>query len=67
MTGDVNFSEMGLRQYTGPKRKDYVTKESREKSFHRWPERVLQKPSEMADAGFFYCGTCVFYFTSLVF
>lgn len=53
---NINYDDIGLRQYSGPKRKDYVTKESREKSFSRWPERVVQKPSEMAEAGFFYCG-----------
>lgn len=53
---NINYDEIGLRQYTGPKRKDYVTVESRLKSYNKWPERVEQKPKEMADAGFFYCG-----------
>lgn len=53
---DVSWEEIGLRQYTGPKRKDFLTCESRLESFVRWPERVTQKPSELADAGFFYCG-----------
>ena len=53
---NMNLIDVGLRQYTGPKRKDYITKESRRKSFKRWPERVVQKPEDMADAGFFYCG-----------
>ena len=53
---NVNLDEIGLRQYTGPKVKRYITVESRVKSFNRWPERVVQKPEEMAEAGFFYCG-----------
>ncbi|KAK7070951.1 hypothetical protein SK128_024227 [Halocaridina rubra] len=53
---NVNYDSIGLPKYSGPKRKDYVTKESRLKSFTKWPERVVQKPEEMAEAGFFYCG-----------
>nr|AHC55308.1 inhibitor of apoptosis protein [Palaemon carinicauda] len=53
---NINYDEIGLRQYSGPKRKDYVTFESRLKSYSKWPERVEQKPKEMAEAGFFYCG-----------
>ncbi|XP_076037223.1 baculoviral IAP repeat-containing protein 7-like [Oratosquilla oratoria] len=47
---------MGLPQHSGPKRKDFLTKESRVSSFSKWPERVQQRPEELADAGFFYCG-----------
>ncbi|XP_076044930.1 baculoviral IAP repeat-containing protein 2-like isoform X1 [Oratosquilla oratoria] len=54
--GTCNFDEMGLPQHSGPKRKDFLTKESRVSSFFKWPERVQQKPEELADAGFFYCG-----------
>ena len=53
---NVNFDAIGLPRYSGPKRKDYITRESRVKSFTKWPERVIQKPEEMANAGFFYCG-----------
>lgn len=53
---EVNFEDIGLPKYTGPKRKDYVTKESRVKTYSKWPERLEQTPEEMAEAGFFYCG-----------
>ena len=71
----VDYDEIGLRRYSGPKRKDYITFESRLKSYYKndchnvindnggnnndislWPERVEQKPEELAQAGFFYCG-----------
>ena len=53
---DISLDEIGLPQYSGPKRKDYLTYESRLASFVKWPERVSQKPSDLADAGFYYCG-----------
>ncbi|XP_042857633.1 death-associated inhibitor of apoptosis 2-like [Penaeus japonicus] len=53
---DVSWEEIGLPQYSGPKRKDFLTAESRLASFVRWPERVTQKPCDLAEAGFFYCG-----------
>lgn len=52
----ANLDSMGLPQHSGPKRKDYLTYESRVASFVRWPELVKQKPGELAEAGFFYCG-----------
>nr|XP_045612278.1 death-associated inhibitor of apoptosis 1-like [Procambarus clarkii]XP_045612279.1 death-associated inhibitor of apoptosis 1-like [Procambarus clarkii]XP_045612280.1 death-associated inhibitor of apoptosis 1-like [Procambarus clarkii]XP_045612281.1 death-associated inhibitor of apoptosis 1-like [Procambarus clarkii]XP_045612282.1 death-associated inhibitor of apoptosis 1-like [Procambarus clarkii]XP_045612283.1 death-associated inhibitor of apoptosis 1-like [Procambarus clarkii]XP_04561228 len=52
----ISLEGMGLPQHTGPKRKDYLTCESRLASFIKWPERVKQKPKELAEAGFFYCG-----------
>lgn len=53
---EISLDEIGLPQYSGPKRKDFLTTESRMGSFVRWPERVSQKPTELAEAGFFYCG-----------
>lgn len=54
--GTMNFEGMGLPQHSGPKRKDFLTYDSRVASFVRWPELVKQKPEELAEAGFFYCG-----------
>uniref|UniRef100_A0A2P2HXT5 E3 ubiquitin-protein ligase XIAP-like n=1 Tax=Hirondellea gigas TaxID=1518452 RepID=A0A2P2HXT5_9CRUS len=42
--------------YSGPKRLEYLTKESRVKSYKNWPRKVKQTPDELAEAGFFYCG-----------
>lgn len=56
---DATLASMGLPQHTGPKRKDFLALESREKSFVRWPDQVKQTPKELADAGFFYCGECL--------
>ena len=56
---NVSYEYLGLPNYSGPVRKDYITKDSRLGSFTRWPERLTQKPEEMAVAGFFYCGTYV--------
>uniref|UniRef100_A0A0P4WDH8 RING-type domain-containing protein n=1 Tax=Scylla olivacea TaxID=85551 RepID=A0A0P4WDH8_SCYOL len=47
---------IGLPQHSGPKRKDFLSQHDREKSFSQWPEMVKQKPKELAEAGFFYCG-----------
>ena len=61
--GGVNLDEIiigggggSLRRYSGPKRRDYVTRESRIWSFNRWPDRMVQMPEDMANAGFFSCG-----------
>nr|BDT62385.1 MAG: baculoviral IAP repeat-containing protein [Melicertus latisulcatus majanivirus] len=49
-------------KYLGPKRKDFALTESRLASFNdsrlaiKWPERVTQKPCDLAEAGFFYVG-----------
>ncbi|CAL4065035.1 unnamed protein product, partial [Meganyctiphanes norvegica] len=53
---EINLEDMGLPQYSGPKRKDFLTKDSRLESFNKWPERVTQKPVDLAESGFFYCG-----------
>ncbi|KAK3866346.1 hypothetical protein Pcinc_028114 [Petrolisthes cinctipes] len=52
----LNLEGMGLPLHSGPKRRDYLTYESREGSFVRWPEGVQQRPADLAEAGFFYCG-----------
>ncbi|KAF2363280.1 BIR repeat [Trinorchestia longiramus] len=46
----------GLPEYTGPKRKEFSTLDSRIRSFKNWPKGVKQQPVELAQAGFFYCG-----------
>lgn len=45
-----------LPQYSGPKRKEFLTKDSREKSYRNWPKKIKQTPQSLAEAGFFYCG-----------
>ena len=52
---NVDYDELGLPRHSGPKRKEYISKERRLDSFDKWPERVLQRPIELAEAGFFYC------------
>ena len=52
-----NLNKNGrLYEYNGPIHVDYITIEARERSFKKWPERIVQKPKELAEAGFFYCG-----------
>ncbi|MPC62588.1 Baculoviral IAP repeat-containing protein 2 [Portunus trituberculatus] len=51
-----NYSGLGLPPHTGPKRKDFISLESRAKSFMGWPDGVKQTPKELAEAGFSYCG-----------
>lgn len=53
---EINLEDIGLPQYSGPKRKDFLTTETRLESFNKWPERVTQQPIDLAEAGFFYCG-----------
>nr|BDT62997.1 MAG: baculoviral IAP repeat-containing protein [Trachysalambria curvirostris nimavirus] len=53
---DISLAAIGLPQYSGPKRRDFITTESRMGSFVGWPERVSQRPTDLAEAGFFYCG-----------
>nr|WAS29203.1 inhibitor of apoptosis protein 1 [Eriocheir hepuensis] len=53
---DLDFRNIDLPQHTAPKRKDFLSQESREMSFIRWPDQVKQTPKELAEAGFFYCG-----------
>nr|BDT63158.1 MAG: baculoviral IAP repeat-containing protein [Sicyonia whispovirus] len=43
-------------QYSEPKHKGFLTVERRLGSYSAWPDRVSQKPNDLADAGFFYCG-----------
>nr|XP_045624378.1 baculoviral IAP repeat-containing protein 3-like [Procambarus clarkii] len=50
------MTDNGVHQHTIAKREDYLTLESRLASFNKWPERVTQKPTELSEAGFFYCG-----------
>ena len=50
------LESVDLPQYSGPKRTDFILQIDREKSFEKWPALVHQKPKELAEAGFFYCG-----------
>ena len=51
-----SLDTIGLPHHSGPKRKDFLTIESRKASFAKWPTSLSQKPQELAEAGFFYCG-----------
>nr|BDV49836.1 MAG: baculoviral IAP repeat-containing protein [Penaeus semisulcatus pemonivirus] len=53
---EASLVGIGLPQYHGPKRQDYVTIECRLKSFDKWPGGVTQIPQDLVEAGFFYCG-----------
>ena len=64
---DDIFKRMGLRSFVGPKSEyKYKTVQDRIKSFYtdnqsqniykKWPDRVNQKPKELAEAGLFYLG-----------
>ena len=53
---DENLSKLGLTEYSGPKRKNFMSLESRIHSFATWPSSLHQKPADFAEAGFFYCG-----------
>lgn len=49
----INFDELGLPQYSGPRHREFITYVNRINSFTKWPERVKQTPQELAEAGFF--------------
>ena len=48
--------EMGLAKFSSPLRNDLINLGDRILSFKNWPERVHQKPVELARAGFYYFG-----------
>ena len=50
-----SFFGMPLPQHSAPENMDFISQIEREKSFEKWP-LVHQKPKELAEAGFFYCG-----------
>jgi len=43
-----------VQVYAGPINKEYITKETRRKSFKEWPKTVKVNPDLLAEAGFFY-------------
>ena len=51
-----NYDTTGLKKYSGPKKKQFITLISRINSYENWPERIKQTPEEMANAGFYYTG-----------
>ena len=59
-TIDDIANNLGVNKYSEPARKEFITEESRLQSFtnngRKWPERLNQKPEELAVAGFFYNG-----------
>ena len=56
----VAVNDLCLTKYSKPARKEFITGKSRLQSFtsngREWPERLVQKPEELVDAGFFYNG-----------
>ena len=58
MKNFIATADIGMKAYQGPKRTDFLSYDSRLQSYtSQWPsEKVEQKPSELSEAGFFYCG-----------
>ena len=56
----TRFADRVIRHHQGPKSPKYASLETREKSFfdkyRPWPPGLVQKPSDLAEAGFFYYG-----------
>ena len=42
--------------YQGPATPSYASKQKRLDTFRYWPQALVQKPEELAEAGFFYTG-----------
>lgn len=53
----VDFEKLGCLKFKGPANPQYVTKESRMKTFENWPKTLPIKPPALVDAGFYYTGT----------
>lgn len=53
---DKLYHGFKCKQFTQAKRRDFLTYDSRLSSYVGWPERVKQRPAELAEAGFFFCG-----------
>ena len=47
---------IGIIQHSGPAQQKYSTVEARLRSFRDWPPGLKQRPSEIAEAGFYYIG-----------
>jgi hypothetical protein len=52
--------KLGLRQDRPPVHMEMATLDARLQSFANWPQDKTQKPSDLAEAGFFYTGTFFF-------
>ena len=52
---DLHEFVIGARQYHTPLIPRYSKLEDRIKSFVKWPTRLVQRPKQLAEAGFFYC------------
>nr|BDW09890.1 MAG: baculoviral IAP repeat-containing protein [Marsupenaeus japonicus pemonivirus] len=50
------LDKLGFPQHCKPKHSDFLKTETRRESFDKWPDRVTQRPEDLAEAGFFYCG-----------
>ena len=59
-TSAAAVNDLCLTKYSKPAKKEFITGKSRLQSFtsngREWPERLVQKPEELVDAGFFYNG-----------
>jgi len=58
-TGDttLGMKELGIQSHHGPMCPQLSTVESRLRTFSNWPDNVVQRPEELAAAGFYYTGT----------
>ncbi|XP_023022301.2 death-associated inhibitor of apoptosis 2 [Leptinotarsa decemlineata] len=57
LVGDQqNFHELGVQSHKGPKSLNFVTVESRLRSFETWSDDLIQTPEVLAQAGFYYEG-----------
>ncbi|GJQ74488.1 putative zinc ion binding protein [Trypoxylus dichotomus] len=51
-----NFQELGVQEHKAPRNPKYITFESRLQTFQSWPTNIIQKPEDLACAGFYYEG-----------
>lgn len=50
----ARLAELGIQPHRGPRYPKFSTVESRLRTFDSWPTTVTQKPSDLAQAGFFH-------------
>lgn len=55
-TSRINLQKLGIQLNRGPSYPDYAVLATRLATFAEWPKSMKQKPSELAEAGFFYTG-----------
>ncbi|CAH1181770.1 unnamed protein product [Phyllotreta striolata] len=51
-----NLQKLGVKTGKGPHNQDKITYESRLATFQNWPRSMKQRPSDLAEAGFYYTG-----------